>query len=162
MPRVRDLAVILVVWVSAFSALALMISQVRLNVSASAPLGFYRRQAMTTLTSGLLVAVPVPEAWQPVALTHGVIPNRQTLLLKPVAALPGTEVCLRDEDLRIHGVSYGPILEGFSPAFRGCLTVPPGEVFLASGVPGSFDSRYFGSVPVGQIDGQMTPLWTWE
>jgi type IV secretory pathway protease TraF len=48
------------------------------------------------------------------------------------------------------------------PAWKGCRSLVPGEVFLLmEGVPASFDSRYFGPLPVTSVIGRLVPLWTW-
>jgi conjugative transfer signal peptidase TraF len=141
--------------------LLMFLTFVRVNVSTSAPVGFYHRHPVTTLAYGTLVSVPVPTAWQVTALGMGIIPNVRTPLLKPIAGLPWDEVCITDHELWVHGLSYGPIVEGFPPAFEGCVTVKPGEVFLASHVPRSFDSRYWGTVPTHALQARLTPLWTW-
>jgi conjugative transfer signal peptidase TraF len=139
----------------------MFLSVVRLNRSASAPVGVYWRQAITELRHGMLVAVPVPPSWHATALRMGIIPHASTPLMKPVAALPGDEICITEEVLWVRGVSYGPLVEGFSPAFDGCVSVAVGEVFLASEVPRSFDSRYFGMIPVEVLTQEMIPWWTW-
>ncbi|WP_436003827.1 S26 family signal peptidase [Rhizobium sp. LjRoot30] len=38
--------------------------------------------------------------------------------------------------------------------------VPPGTVFLHSEFPGSFDSRYFGPLPMDGILGLAREVWT--
>jgi conjugative transfer signal peptidase TraF len=141
--------------------MSLFMGLLRLNASASSPVGLYRRHAVTELTYGMLVSVPVPPAWQATALRLGVIPNATTPLMKPIAALPSDEVCITDQELWVRGLCYGALVEGFAPAFDGCVTVDPGEVFLASDVPRSFDSRYWGMIPIERITERLTPLWTW-
>jgi conjugative transfer signal peptidase TraF len=157
----RRVAILFALSLIGITFMSLFMGLLRINISASSSLGFYRRHAVTELAYGMLVSVPVPHEWQATALRLGIVPNATTLLLKPVAALPGDEVCIRDQELWIGGVCYGPILEGWSPAFDGCVKVEPGEVFLASDVPRSFDSRYFGSVSIDQLTERLTPVWTW-
>jgi conjugative transfer signal peptidase TraF len=133
---------------------------VRLNLSSSVPLGFYRLERLAPpLQRGTLVVLPVPVAvrpwlawWRP--------------LLKPVAALAGDEVCNVEGTLVIHGVSYGPIYpeaEGRPlPHLDGCQVVPDGTVFLASHAPRSLDSRYFSFVAISTLTAHAVPLWTWR
>ena len=44
----------------------------------------------------------------------------------------------------------------------GCLTVQPGEVFLASQTPRSLDGRYFGMTRIRDLTAQAVPLWIWR
>jgi type IV secretory pathway protease TraF len=49
------------------------------------------------------------------------------------------------------------------PVASGGYSVPAGEVWLLSGHdPRSFDSRYFGAVPVTNIQGVARPIWVVE
>jgi conjugative transfer signal peptidase TraF len=157
----RDAVMVFCLSLIGVTLVSLFMGFVRINATPSAEVGFYRRHAVTHLTSGMLVSVPVPIAWQATAIRLGIVPNDHTSLLKPIAALPGDEVCITVQTLWVRGVDYGPIVEGFSPAFEGCVTIEPGEVFLASDVPRSFDSRYFDSIPIDRLTGRLTPLWTW-
>jgi conjugative transfer signal peptidase TraF len=131
---------------------------VRLNVSPSVPYGLYRLAALPTpLPRGTLVVLPVPPPLRP----------WQTMpLLKPVAAVAGDTACLSDAGLWVEAVGYGPayrVAQGHSlPVWRGCLVVPPGEVFLASPAPRSLDSRYFGTIPVAALTARAVPLFTWR
>src|ERR1019366_5726927 len=45
----------------------------------------------------------------------------------------------------------------------GVYSVPPGYVWMISSYsPRSFDSRYFGPLPVAQLRGRVQPLWLWR
>jgi type IV secretory pathway protease TraF len=133
---------------------------VRLNVSPSVPLGAYRLAAVReTLLRDTLVVLPVPASvrsfwpsWMP--------------LLKPIAGLPGDQVCVLEGTLWIRDLAYGPVLTASHghpvPHVEGCLVVQAGEVFLASQAPHSLDSRYFGPIPVAALTAQATPLVTWR
>ncbi|TAA36404.1 signal peptidase I [Pseudoxanthomonas winnipegensis] len=44
---------------------------------------------------------------------------------------------------------------------KGCSRVPPGHFFpVGDGLPNSYDGRYYGFVPVSNIDGNLTAIWT--
>jgi type IV secretory pathway protease TraF len=94
------------------------------------------------------------------AWTHWWLP-----LLKPVAALPGEQVCVRENILYLGGRDYGPVYTSADgktlPRLTGCIEIQADEVFLASPVRGSMDSRYFGPMKVGTIRAQAVPVWTW-
>lgn len=131
-----------------------------LNISASVPLGLYRKTAVPQpLARGDLVILPAPtsvqdwhSAWVP--------------LLKPVAAIAGDTVCNIEETLWIGTRSYGRVWEQAHgrplPHLEGCLTIPDGEVFLASNVPYSLDSRYAGAIPIRVLTAGAVPLLTWR
>jgi type IV secretory pathway protease TraF len=136
---------------------------VRLNIEPSVPLGFYLLHPVhPPLTRGTLVLLPVPLR---------VLPWKSPwiALLKPVAAVPGDQVCRRENMLVIRGVDYGVVYthaggmtlpQALDEA--SCLVVQEGEVFLASAAEQSLDSRYFAAVKVTDITAVATPLWTWR
>jgi len=97
---------------------------VRVNVSPSAPLGLYRLAAVVPpLPRGTLVVLPVPPAVQ---RWHA----RWLPLLKPVAAVAGDVVCVKDNRLQIAGVEYGPVYHEahgkLLSHLEGCQPVPDG------------------------------------
>jgi len=132
----------------------------RFNVSHSLPYGLYRLHAVPpTLTRGMLVLMPVPPSVQHVW-------SRWVPLLKPIAGVPGDRIELLGEDLRIHDVSFGPVLvhaHGQAlPQIRGSWIVADDEIFVASTVPRSLDGRYFGCTKVAALTAVATPLLTWR
>jgi len=150
-------------WVSCAGVLLLMVLSLgwlRLNVSPSVPLGLYRLHRVPDhLDRGMLVVVPVPasvQAWQ----------SRWLPLLKPVAGRPGDVVCIQEDGLWINARWYGPVLTAAAglplPRIRGCFSVGPSEVVLASAAPRSLDSRYFGPVLIADLSAMATPLLTWR
>jgi type IV secretory pathway protease TraF len=112
---------------------------VRLNVSPSVPYGLYLlRPVPAPLARGMLVVLPVPVSVRP---WH----SRWLPVLKPVAGIPGDVICAVDDILYVNDADFGPILREAHgqplPHFTGCLVVQDDEVFLASAVPQSLDSR---------------------
>jgi type IV secretory pathway protease TraF len=149
-------------WVLWGCLLAAVVSThwVRLNVSPSVPLGLYLlRPVPAPLARGMLVVLPVPASVRP---WH----SRLLSVLKPVADIPGDAVCHLDHRLLVHGADFSPILREAHgqplPHITGCLVVQPSEVFLASAVPKSLDSRYYGPVTVQALTAHALPLWTWR
>ena len=134
---------------------------VRLNVSGSLPYGLYRLAPIPhPLARGTVVLLPVPESVQHVW-------SRWTPLLKPVAAVAGDEVCSTEGRLFINGEDYGPILRTahgthLPHMLQGCFVVQEGEVFLASHVGHSLDSRYFSCVRIGDLTAHAIPVLTWH
>jgi type IV secretory pathway protease TraF len=133
------------------------------NGSPSEPIGFYRLSAAAP-AKGVLVAFPVPRAGRDYAksalpyLTH-------TPILKNVAAAYPQTACAIDGTLRIDGRAAGAIAVADShgqalPRWRGCIRIGRRELFAFSNrIPNSFDSRYYGPVPVSSVLGVYEPLW---
>ncbi len=134
---------------------------VRLNVSGSLPYGLYRLAPIPQpLPRGTVVLLPVPATVQHVW-------SRWMPLLKPVAAVHGDTVCSTEGGLWINGQAYGPILREahgrpLPHMLDGCSVVQEGEVFLASPVVGSLDSRYYSFVRITDLTAQAIPLLTWH
>ena len=134
---------------------------VRLNVSGSLPYGLYRLAPIPQpLPRGTVVLLPVPAT-----VRH--VWSRWMPLLKPVAAVHGDTVCSTEGGLWINGQAYGPILREahgrpLPHMLDGCSVVQEGEVFLASPVVGSLDSRYYSFVRITDLTAQAIPLLTWH
>ena len=134
---------------------------VRLNVSGSLPYGLYRLAPIPQpLPRGTVVLLPVPAT-----VRH--VWSRWMPLLKPVAAIQGDTVCSTEGGLWINGQAYGPILREahgrpLPHMLDGCSVVQEGEVFLASPVVGSLDSRYYSFVRITDLTAQAIPLLTWH
>ena len=134
------------------------------NVSASVPLGLYRIEPGVRPHVGELAAV------RPPAQLARLMANRRyveqgALLVKPVAATSGAQVCRRGDIISVAGVQVAMALDRDRfgrdlPRWSGCLRLGAGDYFLlASGVRASFDSRYFGPVSGGAVLGRATSLW---
>jgi conjugative transfer signal peptidase TraF len=136
------------------------------NPSASAPLGFYRVDAGAPIARGDLVLAHLPEAAARLAADRGYVPL-SVPVVKRVAALAGDLVCADSGIVVISNrVAADTLLidrEGRPlPAWHGCRTLAPGEVFLLTEtVPASFDGRYFGPISSDLIISRLVPLWTW-
>ena len=137
------------------------------NASASLPIGLYAVRPIGALHDAELVAVMPPE---PVAsfLSQGGYLPRGVPLMKRVLGLPGQVVCRNGLSITIDKVDVGKAQARDRrgrdlPAWTGCRTIAPGEVFLMNpGVPDSLDGRYFGPLPVTSIVGRAAPVWTDE
>ena len=132
------------------------------NVSPSVPVGIYRFTPGAA-KPGDLAVVHLPAALRAFADARGYLP-RSLLLLKPVAATSGDVVCGIGPRLWIKRASV-PMrtVDGLSrplPAWRGCRRLIPGEVFLLSPAPDSYDSRYFGPLDIRHVIGTAIPLFT--
>jgi conjugative transfer signal peptidase TraF len=149
---------------------------VRLNLTDSVPFGFYRRVGNAPTVGALVGVFPPPAAlalWRSRDSTAATLPPPPlptgTVILKPVVAAAGDEVCRDGDRVRIDGnVLPGVRIavrtpDGVAlPVWNECRRLGRGEVFLVSGrVPNSFDSRYLGAFGPAQIEGVYVPLWTW-
>jgi conjugative transfer signal peptidase TraF len=136
-----------------------------MNITPSIPRGLYWISAGTSPRRGDLVAFPIPEGVRELIYERHYLPRSVKLLAKPVAALAGDHVCMRDGQLVINGAVAGVVL----PDDRQGLPVPhpvlcrqlaDGELFAATAHANSFDSRNFGLIRVSEVRGTLTPLLT--
>lgn len=145
----------------------------RLNLTPSEPLGLWRIVPVNRpVAVNDLVFICPPETAEMVKarargyLRSGSCPGGVAPLIKTVIAVAGQHVEI--------GVSVsvdGREVSSSSLALRdgkgGPLTpfpsgiVPPGHVFLHSAFPGSYDSRYFGPVPISGILGLAQEVFTY-
>jgi len=141
---------------------------IRINLSSSMPVGFYRLTAASIERGALVVACPdmthpalqrayergyLPPGW---GCDGGIAP-----LLKRVLALPGDWVAIHEDGITVNGqlIANSAWLEVDQlgrpmPPLPATGAVPAGYVWLFSDhAPESFDSRYFGPVALSAIIG---------
>ncbi|MBA4208403.1 MAG: S26 family signal peptidase [Parvibaculum sp.] len=137
------------------------------NASASTPIGLYRAMPAGRIEVGHLVVVTPPTDIAEMLHQRGYLP-RGVQLIKRVLALPGTQVCRRGTTIVAYDHAYGEAREHDAlgrdlPAWQGCRTLRPGEVFLMNwDAPDSLDGRYFGPLPSAIITARVIPVWTDE
>ncbi|MFI0846569.1 S26 family signal peptidase [Mesorhizobium sp. IMUNJ 23232] len=135
------------------------------NASASVPIGLYRVEPAERIDVADLVVVMPPEPLASLLAERGYLP-RGVPLIKRVLALAGTTVCRRGVEIAAYGMTYGRAREFDShgrrlPDRQGCGVVAEGEAFLMNwDAEDSFDSRYFGPLPLASIVGRAVPVWT--
>ena len=151
----------------------------RINSSDSVPLGLWREEPVVSgaLTRGTVVAVCPPAA--PIfAMAHdrhylskGWCPSGLEVMFKPIAAAAGDVVVVDSQGVSVNGgllLRSAPLKADAAgralPAWpAGTYRVPSGYVWTVSSYsPRSFDSRYFGPLPVSQVRGVVQPLWLWH
>lgn len=150
-------------------------SSLRFNWTASAAVGLYRQQPLQ-LTRGGFVSACLPDRIMAIGRTRGYIPRGDcpdgtSPVLKVLAGLPGDGISLRRAFTVVNGkrVSEAP-LRASDAAGRpldhfplGEHTVPEGHVWLLGADPTrSWDSRYFGPVPIESLVGSARPLLTFN
>jgi conjugative transfer signal peptidase TraF len=146
----------------------------RVNESPSLPIGIWRvSPAGRDLRRDDIVSFCPPdtaafrEARGRGYVGKGVCEGGYEPLLKPVAAITGDRVNGTDDGISINGhlitSSKSLNLDGLGRTLPspGTIdtTVPRGEVWVISSYnPLSFDSRYFGPIPISSIEGLARPL----
>ena len=139
-------------------------SVVRLNVSPSVPVGLYRT-VDEPVARGVLVVACVPPAAARLArergyLGEGSCPGGTQAVLKRVGALPGDLVGLEPSGVVVNGTRLPDSAPAVSDsrgrplphAPWGRTVVAPGEVWLIGvETTRSWDSRYFGPVPLDYV-----------
>lgn len=135
------------------------------NASASTPLGLYDLAAPNGLKVGDLVAVRPPKPLADFMVGRGYI-GQGVPLLKPVAALPGQQVCRVGRIVTVDGVRFGEAQDRDRrgralPDWQGCRRIVPDQIFLMNpAVRDSLDGRYFGLLPRAAVIGRAMPLYT--
>jgi conjugative transfer signal peptidase TraF len=146
----------------------------RINATASMPCGLWRVQVEEPITRGAIVTVCPPdhpdirEAERRGYIPTGFCPGDYEPLVKPVAAVAGDLVTVTPQGIAVDGKPVAHTAQlwqdeagrALHPVPAGSYRVTPGMVWLLSGHdPRSFDSRYFGAVPVANVTGVARPLW---
>jgi len=160
----------------ALSGLIAFVAQVlelRINTTASMPIGLYR-EVPPHVEPGAWVVFCLPEELARLGrerayLRRGSCPDGSQELLKEIVAVPGDHIVLARAGLTVNGRSIpGSALRVVDRDRRTLPHAPFGERFLGPGelwVLGidqcvSWDSRYFGPVPFNHVRGAAIPMLT--
>ena len=160
--------------ISAAVAVGGLMGTIRVNYTRSLPIGVYRTVRAGSVARGSIVLVCLPEAIARYALERayvwrGACPGRASPIGKLVLAIEGDTVVVTKAGLRLNGqlVPHTQPVETDSEGRAvshypfGVYVVARNEVWLYSPYHRrSFDSRYFGPVPVSSLRSRMMPLWT--
>ncbi|MDI6653934.1 S26 family signal peptidase [Gluconobacter japonicus] len=134
------------------------------NETASVPVGLYRVRPGSALHVGDIAAIRLPDRLALLLAKRGYLPFGVPLL-KPVAALPGQDVCRTKSTISIDGAHAGDALDSDHrgrplPVWQGCHRLSPDEIFVMNlAEPRSLDGRYFGPLPAASVVGRAVPLW---
>lgn len=172
--RRSALAALTVGGLAALSGLAVYQAGFRLNVTPSVPLGLWRVHPARHIVRGDVVTLCVPDsvlartARSRGYFMSGACPGDFMPLIKPIAALAGDRVTISARGVSINGALL-PDSQALDtdtkgrrlvPAFVGERQVPAGMMFVLSSFNRlSFDSRYFGMVPVNGVQSAGAPVW---
>lgn len=155
------------------SVLLLTFSSLRINLAPSSPVGLYVVLPFGSPSRGALVVLCPPARLAAFGLARGYLrpgpcPGSSMPMLKAVAALPGDEVVTAADGLTVNGHLLAhskprrldrrgrPLV----PLASACYGVLPGTLFVVGLQPDSWDSRYFGPLPVACLRGVAAPLLT--
>ncbi len=146
----------------------------RLNTTPSLPRGLWRVLPLAAAPArGDIVSFCPPltplfrEAKARAYLGAGACPGGFEPMLKPIAGLPGDQVELSEAGLAVNGtllpnskpLAADPSGRPLKPLAPGRFTIPHGSILLVSGHnPQSFDSRYFGPVPIHAVQSLAHPV----
>ncbi|MDQ0323114.1 conjugative transfer signal peptidase TraF [Pararhizobium capsulatum DSM 1112] len=168
---------IVVLSMAAVAAILLAVTAIaggyRINLTPSEPLGLWRIIPLhrPAAVDDLLFICPPETAAMRAARVRGYLrsgscPGGVAPLIKTVIAVAGQHVQIGvSVSVDGRGVSSSSlaIRDGkgrpLTPVPSGI--VPPGYVFLHSAFPGSYDSRYFGPVPISGILGMAQEVFTY-
>jgi conjugative transfer signal peptidase TraF len=141
--------------------------KILINETPSEPVGLYRlvEHHEDEFRRGMYVVFPVPKE------LHAMVYGRHWMkngipFLKELLGLAGDHVCVLSDRLKINGRTIGPVFQRDSqgqplPQHPGCFEVQAGTFFAASQyLDKSFDGRYFGPLPLSELQGEARPLWT--
>ena len=140
------------------------------NTTASAPSGLWRVAKIDpqAIQRGSMVsicppAVLVVEAMRDTGGLHtGDCEATETApLLKPAVAVPGDVVAVGAEGIAVNGILLpnSRPMPGMPAYPSGSYRVQPGQIWAVSSYSaGSFDSRYFGPVPLENLRGRAVPV----
>lgn len=137
------------------------------NATASVPTGLYAIRGKASLQVGERVAIEPPHALRALLSERGYLPTGVPLL-KRIAAVSGQRVCRFGHGVTIDGTFVGAARDRDRlgrplPVWFGCRTLRSGELFVMNAAaPDSFDGRYFGVLPIADVIGRATPVWTDE
>lgn len=171
-PWKREAAVAIGV-AAVLSGIAFRQARLTINTTPSEPIGLWRLTALPSYRVGDVVSACAPptvaivEAHARGYILSGHCPGGVAPILKPIAAVAGDVVTISAAGVQVNGrwVSHTPLARTdhehrpLYPAFIGPQTVRAGYVFLVSDYsPRSYDSRYFGEIPVADVRYRATPV----
>lgn len=159
------------------ACLAFYQAGLRVNTTASIPLGIYRMVSSPGPVAGdLVMACPLntPAFVQAKGrgyLGAGPCPSGISPIMKRLEATAGDVVAFTSRGVIVNGElvkNSGPLAADLAgrpmPELRASAQpVPPGQVLLM-GIdnPKSFDGRYYGLIPANQITAVIRPIVTWK
>jgi len=175
LPRIVTAAAAALIALAILSGLGLVLHLRITLTDSSAPAGIYRLLTCASAGRGALVAACLP---QPVAsdglmrgyLRPGDCPAGAEPIAKIIGALPGDVVAVEPGWVAVNGARFqdsrtaarDSVGKPLAHVSWGVRRVGTGEVWLFGfNDPRSWDSRYFGPIPLTSIRGALQPVVTW-
>ena len=179
--QLRSLAAIVVSLAAATVTTAVVFERFDLRLAltdSSTPAGIYQMRPATSLLRGDLVSACLPSNIARFAISRGYLsvsplsecPEHAAPIGKLLLALPGDEVEIKPDFVAINGQRFAHSATASHDSGRrnlprvpaGEYSVPPGSIWLFGfNDSRSFDSRYYGAVPLSSIQSAAVPLLTW-
>ena len=134
------------------------------NNTNSLPKGIYK--ISPGYGYGDIVAFDIPDVIIPLIKERGYLPVYDRLL-KPIVAMQGDTVCIKNTRITINNVYFGKtsLLDSKGrdlPQKTGCFTVQTDHVWvMIKGNPLSLDSRYYGQISEQHIYGKAQLIWSY-
>lgn len=134
------------------------------NLSPSLPRGLYRLRSREVPSCGAIVSFAAPRSAAATIAERRYLPPAADLL-KIIVAVPGDRVDIDGTSYRVNGRTIGAVLPADAAgrpltSFHFSGLVPAGLAFVATSAQRSFDSRYFGPVPLSTMT-LAVPVWTY-
>jgi conjugative transfer signal peptidase TraF len=133
------------------------------NHTESIPIGWYLILPTHNYEVGDIVAFSAPKEAQKMALARKWI-REDDVMLKKIGALEGTKYVI-DKNLQFYvdGNYIGPVYQADGegrpmPVIRGEHIVKTGTFLPVTKNPSSFDGRYYGAVPLSEIEFKVVPI----
>lgn len=147
-----------------------------INVSPSIPIGLYRSESLRSIRHGAFVLVCLPDSLARFGrergyLRRGECPGDASPVGKRVLALAGDTVCIDGEGIALNGVPIpGSAMLGIDWRGRPLPSLRRGRYLVAARMAWllatyssrSWDSRYYGAIPVASIRSALQPIWTFS
>ena len=169
--RVTLIALVIASGALVTASLAARFLGIQINVSRSMPYYLWRETSRLPIERGSVVSFcPTLDQTQQAAnsaswLSKAACPAGVMPVLKPIAAVAGDQVLVRDEGITVNGVFLENSSRHNDSSLRseivaeGSYRVETGQVWLVSTFhPSSLDSRYYGPVVINQIGGVFCPM----
>lgn len=141
-------------------------TKLTINTTDSMPKGIYLVNEKANPKLGSIVIFRIPDAAMHHIRERNWLPENTQFMIKPMAGMAGDYACTKDGNFRVGRKDFGAIKatdkEGLPlPEINYCQPISKGKFVAAvAGDGSSFDSRYFGEIPIENIVGQATPIWT--
>ncbi len=173
--RIANAALLTLIALAASVGLGSLVNLRITATDSSTPAGIYRLVAGAPVRRGALVAACLPQMIAREGLTRaylrpGDCPAGAEPVAKLIGALPGDAVTVEPGAVAVNGVKLRDSRTAVSDsAGRPLAHVPFGPRQVRSGEvwlfgfndSRSWDSRYFGPVPIASIRGSLKPILTW-